>query len=177
MNELTVGQFLSSLRKSKGYTQQNVADALNVSNKTVSGWERDVAMPDANFIPLLAELYGVSCDEILRGRKETPVPYGQRSDAVSSRPFVSAFSAQKITNAIIWTIVASLFLAGGHIITRILVAGGNRDNYWLYYCLTLPFTAISVAITLTGYFPTGFPLRQSGKEFTALYRHGRGNFL
>lgn len=168
MNELTLGQFLSSLRKSKGYTQQNVADALNVSNKTVSGWERDVAMPDANFIPLLAELYGVSCDEILRGRKETPVPYGQRSDALTSRLFVSTFSAQKITNAIIRTIVASLFLAGGHIITLILVAGGNRDNYGLYYCLTLPFTAISVAITLTGYFATDFPLRQSGKEFTAL---------
>lgn len=33
MNELTVGQFLSSLRKSKGYTQQSVADALNVSIK------------------------------------------------------------------------------------------------------------------------------------------------
>ena len=132
MNELTIGQFLSSLRKSTGYTQQNVADALNVSNKTVSGWERDVAMPDANFIPLLAELYGVSCDEILRGRKETPVPYGQRSDAVSSRLFVSTFSAQKITNAIIWTIVASLFLAGGHIITLILVAVGNRDNYGFY---------------------------------------------
>lgn len=33
MNELTIGQFLSSLRKSKGYTQQNVADALNVSIK------------------------------------------------------------------------------------------------------------------------------------------------
>ncbi len=36
MNELTIGQFLSSLRKSKGYAQQNVADTLNVSNKTVS---------------------------------------------------------------------------------------------------------------------------------------------
>lgn len=97
--------------------------------------------------------------------------------ALSSRLFVSAFSAQKITNAIIRTIVASLFLAGGHIITLTLVAGGNRDNYGLYYCLTLPFTAISVAITLTGYFSTDFPLRQRGKEFTALYQHGRGNFL
>lgn len=34
MNDCTIGQFLSSLRKSKGYTQQNVADALNVSDKT-----------------------------------------------------------------------------------------------------------------------------------------------
>lgn len=117
------------------------------------------------------------CKIIAKRRKETPVPYGQRSDAVSSRLFISAFSAQKITNAIIWTIVASLFLAGGHIITLILVAGWNRDDYGLYYCLTLPFTAISVAITLTGYFSTDFPLRQSGKEFTALHQHGRGNFL
>lgn len=58
------------------------------------------------------------CKIIAKRRKETPVPYGQKSDAVSSRLFVSAFSAQKITNAIIRTIVASLFLAGGHILLR-----------------------------------------------------------
>ncbi len=61
MNDMTIGQFLSSLRKTKGYTQQNVADALNVSNKTVSGWERDVAMPNANFILLLTALLTAMC--------------------------------------------------------------------------------------------------------------------
>lgn len=167
MKDSTIGQFLSSLRKSKGYTQQNVADALNVSNKTVSGWERDVAMPDANFIPLLAELYGVSCDELLKGRRESPVPYDLRSDEVSSRLFVSTYSAQKTMNAIVWTIVACLFLAGGYLTSIIMTACGGRDS-GLYYSLSLPFTTVSIAITLTGYFTTDYTLRLNGKEFTQL---------
>lgn len=170
MNDCTIGQFLSSLRKSKGYTQQNVADALNVSNKTISGWERDVAMPDANFIPLIAELYGVSCDEILKGRKDTPTPYDTRADAVSSRLFLSTFGAQKTVNAVVWTIIACLFLATGCITCLILTVGGNKDNFSLYYFLSLPFDAIAVAISLIGYFTTDHTLRQYGKEFIQIRR-------
>lgn len=165
MNDTTIGQFLSSLRKSKGYTQQNVADALNVSNKTVSGWERDVSIPDANFIPLLAELYGVSCDEILKGRKDSPVPYDLRTDEVSSRLFISTYSAQKTMNAIAWTVIASLFLVGGYI-TSVLLSGHGGTAY----VLSLPFTAIALAITLTGYFTTYYTLRLNGKEFILLRR-------
>lgn len=168
MNDCTIGQFLSSLRKSKRYTQQNVADALNVSNKTVSGWERDVAMPDANFIPLIAELYGVSCDEILKGRKDTHTPYDTRADAVSSRLFLSTFGAQKTVNAVVWTIISCLFLAAGCITSLILAICGNRDNFALYYCLSLPFTAIALTITLIGYFTTEHTLRQYGKEFVQI---------
>lgn len=169
MNDMTIGQFLSSLRKSKGYTQQNVADALNVSNKTISGWERDVAMPDANFIPLLAELYGVSCDELLKGRRESPVPYGLRSDEVSSRLFVSTYGAQKTANAIVCTVIACLFLAGGYM-TAIILSLSARSDPGLYYSLSLPFTAVSLAITLTAYLTSDQSLKLNGKDFVGLRR-------
>ena len=44
MSKLPMGEFLSVLRKSKGYTQQEVADILGVSNKTVSSWECGVSL-------------------------------------------------------------------------------------------------------------------------------------
>lgn len=69
MEKQTIGQFLSALRRSTGYTQQDVADKLGVSNKTVSCWERDASCPDISMIPAIAELYGVTCDEILRAKK------------------------------------------------------------------------------------------------------------
>lgn len=69
MEKQTVGQFLSALRRSNGFTQQDIAEKLGVSNKTVSCWERDAYSPDISVIPALAEIYGVTCDEILRARR------------------------------------------------------------------------------------------------------------
>ncbi len=72
----SIGQFIAALRKANGMTQQEVADRLNVSNKAVSRWERDECSPDLSVIPALAELFGVTCDELLRGQRsrETEAP-------------------------------------------------------------------------------------------------------
>ncbi len=59
--------FIAALRRANGMTQQELADRLNVSNKAVSRWERDETMPDLTLIPCIAEIFGVTCDEILRG--------------------------------------------------------------------------------------------------------------
>ncbi len=69
MEKKTIGRFIAALRKSQGMTQQDVADYLNVSNKTVSKWERDDSYPEINLIPVIAELFGVTSDEILQGRR------------------------------------------------------------------------------------------------------------
>ena len=63
------GEFLAILRKSQGYTQQEVADHLNISNKTISKWEQGKGYPDLTLLPVLAEFYQVSVDEILAGEK------------------------------------------------------------------------------------------------------------
>ena len=64
-----IGTFLAALRRAKGTTQQELADHLHVSNKTVSKWERGESSPELSLIPVLAEYYGVTCDEILLGRR------------------------------------------------------------------------------------------------------------
>jgi len=69
MNKKSMGQFLAALRKANGMTQQDVADRLNVSNKAVSRWERDECAPDLTLIPALAEMLGVTCDELLKGER------------------------------------------------------------------------------------------------------------
>ena len=67
--KIPVGEFLSALRRAKGYTQQEVADKLGISNRTLSAWERGTAMPDVLLLPALADIYGVTVDEILRGER------------------------------------------------------------------------------------------------------------
>ncbi len=69
MENNRMGEFLAALRKSKGYTQQEVADTLGVSNKTVSSWETGASCPDISMLPVLAELYSVTCDELIRGKR------------------------------------------------------------------------------------------------------------
>ena len=65
----SMGQFIAALRKAKGMTQQDLADRLNVSNKAVSRWERDECAPDISLIPAIAEIFGVTCDELLKGER------------------------------------------------------------------------------------------------------------
>ena len=69
MEKKTLGSFLSALRRAQGLTQQEVADRLAVSNKAVSRRERDEAMPDILLLPAIADLFGVTVDELLRGER------------------------------------------------------------------------------------------------------------
>ena len=67
MDTMKTGSYLAALRKGAGMTQQEVADRLGVSNKTISKWESGGGFPDIAILPALAELYGVTADDILAG--------------------------------------------------------------------------------------------------------------
>ena len=69
MEQKTIGKFIAVLRKSRGMTQKELAEKLGVSDKTVSHWERDESAPDISLIPVIAEIFSVTCDELLRGEK------------------------------------------------------------------------------------------------------------
>ena len=62
-----LGQRIAALRKAQGLTQRQLAEDLNVSDKAVSRWERGESSPDLSLIPLLADRFGITCDELLRG--------------------------------------------------------------------------------------------------------------
>lgn len=63
------GEFLCALRKARGMTQEQVAEELCVSNKTISKWESGSGLPDITILPDLAEFYGVTADDILAGQR------------------------------------------------------------------------------------------------------------
>ena len=69
MDKKSMGTFLTDLRKEKGLTQQEVADNLNVSNKTISKWERDEGYPEITMLPEIAKFYEITTDELLQGAK------------------------------------------------------------------------------------------------------------
>lgn len=103
----SIGQFLAVLRRANGYTQQEVADKLGISNRTLSGWERGAALPDILLLPALADLYGVTVDEILRGeRSQAPRP------ALSRRAYEDIIKS-KYARFSMWAyILAGVFVLG-----------------------------------------------------------------
>lgn len=73
MEKKTIGTFIAALRKANGMTQKQLADILNVSDKAVSRWERDESMPDLTLIPVIAEVFNITCDELLKGQRNNPL--------------------------------------------------------------------------------------------------------
>lgn len=67
---MSLGQRLIKLRKSKQLSQEEVAEKLNVTRQTISKWETDQSSPDFDKILPLCELFEISTDELLTGKKE-----------------------------------------------------------------------------------------------------------
>ena len=72
MANKSMGEIVSTLRREKGMTQKALADMLNITDKAVSKWERDIACPDTQTIPKLAEILGISVEELMNA-KSVPV--------------------------------------------------------------------------------------------------------
>ena len=65
----SIGETIATLRKEKGMTQSQLAEKMNVTDKAVSKWERDLSCPDINTISKLADVLGVSVEEFLKAKK------------------------------------------------------------------------------------------------------------
>lgn len=68
MSRKTIGEIISYLRKEKNMTQNDLAEKMNVTDKAVSKWERNLSCPDVNSIPKLAEILGISVEELLNAQ-------------------------------------------------------------------------------------------------------------
>lgn len=69
MEKKTIGSFIATLRKANGLTQKELSEKLNVSDKSISRWERDETAPDLTLIPVIAEIFDVTSDELLTGER------------------------------------------------------------------------------------------------------------
>lgn len=66
----SIGETIAYLRKEKGMTQNELAEKMNVTDKAVSKWERDLSCPDINTISKLADILDVSVEELLKAKKK-----------------------------------------------------------------------------------------------------------
>lgn len=80
MDMVKMGSFLAKLRKENNLTQEELGDKLGVTNKTVSRWETGTYMPPVEMLEMLSNLYGLSINELLSGRKLTTEEYKEMAE-------------------------------------------------------------------------------------------------
>lgn len=67
MNQLTIGKYIAQKRKEKNLTQMELAERLNISNKTISKWENGNCMPDYSVIEGLCHELSITIAELIDG--------------------------------------------------------------------------------------------------------------
>ena len=80
MNENKTGAFISTLRKEKELTQAQLAEKLNVTDKAISRWETGKGMPDSSLLVPLANILGITVNELLTGEKIPEETFTQKSE-------------------------------------------------------------------------------------------------
>lgn len=112
MDQITTGKFIAERRKACGLTQRELADKLNISDKTVSKWERGGGLPEVSLmLPLCKEL-GISVNELLSGKVLSDSEYKQNAE----EHIVSLIQEQRAKTkfqTIIAVIVAVITLLAG----------------------------------------------------------------
>lgn len=146
MDKKTIGAFIATLRKASGLTQKELAEQLNVSDKTVSRWERDDGAPDLSLIPVIAELFGVTCDELLRGERRS---IEQRAVSADEMPSISLKGEKVIRNLLMSSLqryrMQSLIFTGIALMGLIaaLIANFGFMRGYIGFFLGLAFYAAS----------------------------------
>lgn len=140
------GEFLFALRKEKGMTQAQLAEALGVTNKAVSKWETGEAMPDTALLLPIARIFGVSVDELLAGKRSAEKEDSEDdhiTDAVQQHLFTRGKDDEKtLLEAICGAVCAAVFLLG--VAAYLLI--GVLTNVWTPYWIIIPVGALSCGV-------------------------------
>lgn len=98
MEKKTIGKFIATLRKANGMTQKELGEKLFISDKTVSRWERDECTPELSLIPVIAEIFNISSDELLRGERIPATPILEEKNKIKTEKQVKRMLKSRLVN-------------------------------------------------------------------------------
>lgn len=132
--EQIVAQNLTELRKSKKWTQAELAEKINYSDKSVSKWERGEALPDLNVLTQMADLFGVTLDFFV-----TENAAAERSDFESPKSALGfRIGVELLAVCAVWLVALSLFLFGS---TTLQI-----KQIWMVLIWAVPASALVMVI-------------------------------
>ena len=146
MDQIKIGAFLKELRKEKELTQEQLAEELSVSGRTISRWETGSNMPDISMLVEIAELYDVSIPEIINGeRKSEKMDKETKETAVA----MAEYSKNAVKRSILGITGNLLSAFGTFIIISALVMFPSDSSWGSIYA-----TMGSILLLIGVYFST-----------------------
>ena len=153
---MSIGQRISKLRKEKGFSQEYVAERLDVSRQAVSKWETDNSAPDTYNLIALAELFDVSVEYIAVGKQEE-----QQKSNVAEEVICNKIETQKIIGFVLlgvgllalilgFLLSELLILLSVYLLVGAILCIAVRKNLWfvaMWTFLALTFLIISILTT------------------------------
>ena len=111
MDKIALGNFLANLRIEKKLTQEQLAEILNVSSKTISKWECGTSSPDLDILNKLCELYNVSLYELTTLYKRNKNPFISKNNFknIINKDSINRIMIMKISILVILFILLSFF--------------------------------------------------------------------
>ena len=156
--ELTqIGKFIAELRKEQGFTQEQLGEKIGVTNKTVSRWETGTYLPPADALLIISELFNVTINEILSGKRLSKEEYKEaaeenlrqtiRASSFSQKEKIDYFKKkwlkEHIAMMVLWGMcIIGVFIAGIILSKPLLISGamillvlghGWRNNTMMTY--------------------------------------------
>lgn len=141
MDLLKTGKFIAELRKENGLTQEQLGDKVGVTNKTVSRWETGNYLPPADALVIMSELFGVSINDLLSGKRLAQEEYKQAAEdnlrqTIQSSSFTLKEKIDFFKKKWLKEHVA-LMLFMGICILGVLIAGLCMKNAAVSYCAVI----------------------------------------
>ncbi|MCQ2431999.1 MAG: helix-turn-helix domain-containing protein [Clostridia bacterium] len=147
MDQITIGKFIARKRKELNLTQEQLAEKLGVSNKTISKWETGKSMPDYGIISSLCETLGITLPELMDGEAAAEQSIRTYDDAqiLDLIKRVQDMEAQK--NSLHGTVVAAMGMA----LTAMSfgIEGSNLRDFLSGFCIGLGAVMMIIGIYLT----------------------------
>lgn len=133
MDQKKIGNFLKELRKEKNYTQEQVADKLGVSGRTISRWETGAYMPDISLLVDIAEMYDVDVRDLIDGERKDINMNSEVKEVAIKMAGYSKMQTESIKKWIktmsVSLLIVSVFLVIMEFVSSLLLirATGHRD--------------------------------------------------
>ena len=126
MNQIKIGEFISSQRRKNNLTQAALAEKLGITDRAVSKWERGKGLPDVSLMLDLCEILGITVNELLHGEKISMENNNQKNEQLLLEMAKELEKKNKTLWSSMWVImtVSITALIAGLFITTFLIPDG-----------------------------------------------------
>lgn len=128
--KLTVAKNIAALRQAARMTQLELAEKLNYSDKAVSKWERGEALPDIATLAEIAQIFGVTLDDLVQSERAEPKPCPKEQETKYNRPIILGLAL-----LLVWFVALLAFLAATWLTD-------NEPRRYLAFVYAVPVSAI-----------------------------------